>query len=323
MVSDISNSASSEASFGNRPTVGLLGLGNMGDAVASRLAQRFQVLAYDPDTARCESAARTHGITTVATPEDVRADIVVLSLPRPQISLDMIDVVTQTGVQNGLVIETSTVNPSDAQRMHQRALSRSWSFIDAAILSGVGQMYQGTATLLVGGTQNDLDRAEPVLSALSTTQRRFGGVGTGMAAKVINNAVAHAVMVVLVEAGALAVASGLKSGDIPDLLMGPDAGLTRPLTHRYVERILRADYEGGMPTEAARKDSVLALELAQQSGVPLFAIQGAHSAYEIAVGNGLGRSDYSSIAQLWQEWTGRSMTDSAIQSADPMEGQQQ
>ena len=62
-----------------------------------------------------------------------------------------------------------------------------------------------------------------------------------------------------------------------------------------------------MPTEAARKDSTLALALAQTSGVPLFAIQGAHTVYELALAGGLGRLDYASIAQLWEGWTKRSL----------------
>ena len=60
-----------------------------------------------------------------------------------------------------------------------------------------------------------------------------------------------------------------------------------------------------MPTEAARKDSVLALRLAQEAGVPLFAIHAAHIPYELAVANGLGREDYAALAKLWEQWTGR------------------
>jgi len=177
--------------------------------------------------------------------------------------------------------------------------------VDGAILSGVAQMAAGRSTLLVGGKAEDLDRATGVFEALAPRVLRFGDVGSGMAAKVINNAVAHAVMVILVEAGAMAAASGVAQDDLANLLADPDAGLLRPLTHRFVERVLRADYEGGMPTEAARKDSTLALALAQTGGVPLFAIQGAHTVYELALADGLGRLDYASIAKLWEGWTNR------------------
>ena len=79
-------------------------------------------------------------------------------------------------------------------------------------------------------------------------------------------------------------------------------GLHRPLTYRYAERIRQGDYAGGMPLDAARKDSVLALQLAQTLGVPLFAIQGSHSVYDIAAAAGYGRDDYAAVAKLWADW---------------------
>src|SRR5438105_3603940 len=99
-------------------------------------------------------------------------------------------------------------------------------------------------------------------------QRVLGDVGAGMAMKVINNAVAHAVYVVLSEALAMAEANGIALPTFTEILSGADAGLLRPLNHRIAERVATGDFEGGMPVDAARKDSELALELAQASGLP-------------------------------------------------------
>ena len=143
---------------------------------------------------------------------------------------------------------------------------------------------------------------QPVLDAIATKQTYFGESGAGAAAKVINNAVAHAVMVVVAEAGALATASGVSCEKLIALLSDKQMGLHRPLTYRYAERIVQDDYAGGMPLDAARKDSVLALQLAQTLGVPLFAIQGAHSVYDMAAAAGYGRDDYAAVAKLWADW---------------------
>jgi 3-hydroxyisobutyrate dehydrogenase-like beta-hydroxyacid dehydrogenase len=62
-----------------------------------------------------------------------------------------------------------------------------------------------------------------------------------------------------------------------------------------------------MPTEAARKDSTLALALAQSHRVPSLAFQAAHTVYELAAAQGYGRFDYAAIAKLWEHWTGRSL----------------
>ena len=121
-----------------------------------------------------------------------------------------------------------------------------------------------------------------------------------MAAKVINNAVAHAEMVVLCEAAALAAAEGIALDDLRALLEQDDAGVKRPLSGRLAGRVRERRYDGGMPTEAARKDSTLALEMARAGGVPLFAMQAADTVYELALRAGLARKDYASIATLWE-----------------------
>jgi 3-hydroxyisobutyrate dehydrogenase-like beta-hydroxyacid dehydrogenase len=300
------------------PPVSLCGLGNMGHAVAGRLAARGPVLGFDLDAERRRAAAADHGVTIV---DDLAglaaADVIVLSLPTPAASLAVLRTLVPHLRPGTVIVETSTVNPTDMAAEQACVAGAGAGIIDAAILSGVAPMVAGTTTLLVGGEDEHVDAVRPVLAALTPNIVRFGPLGSGMAAKVINNAVAHAVMVVLVEAGALAAATGVSGEDLVALLSGPDAGLTRPLTHRFAERVLRGDYEGGMPTDAARKDSTLALALAQDTAVPLFAVQAAHTVYELAVSQGLGRSDYAAIATLWEQWTGRSMGDAPATAAVP------
>ena len=57
-----------------------------------------------------------------------------------------------------------------------------------------------------------------------------------------------------------------------------------------------------MSVTNARKDSCLALETAQQLGVPLFAISASHTPYEIAEVSGLGDADYAVLSTLWEDW---------------------
>ncbi len=288
-------------------TVGLCGLGNMGYAIAGRLATRHRVLGTDIDPNRLTAAVDDHGVVPATGLGD--ADVVLLSLPSPSVSLDVATDLAGTLRPGSVVVETSTVNPSDIARTARVLDQAGVRLVDAAILSGVAQMAAGESTLLLGGDDADLDRVEPYLAPLARTSARLGPLGAGMAAKVINNAVAHAVMVVLAEAGALAAATGVPRARLAELLANPEAGLLRPLTHRFAERVLHTGYEGGMPTEAARKDSTLALAMAQETGVPLFATQAAHTVYDLGVAEGLGRLDYASIARLWEDWTGRPLAD--------------
>ena len=287
--------------------IALVGLGQMGLPIAKRLATEFDVLAFDISAERRALADENERITTTENLDELAAcSVIVLSLPNPAVSLDVLSQMLPHFKGGSLVVETSTVLPQDVREEQRMLESAGVRVVDAAVLSGVAQMESGNATLLVGGASADIDEAAPVLSALGGAGvERFGELGTGMAAKVVNNGVAHAVMVVLVEAFALARAEGVDLNDIAAMLNREDGGLQRPLNHRIMDRMASGDFTGGMPLDAARKDSTLALAMAQQARTPLFATQAAQTVYDIAASLGLGREDYSAVAKLWEEWTGR------------------
>lgn len=289
--------------------IALVGLGQMGLPIAARLATTFDVLAFDILAERRELAAANERVATTDDLEQLTAaDVVVLSLPNPAISKDVLTTLSGRLAPGTTVIETSTVLPADVRDCQRLVESAQVRIVDAAVLSGVAQMEQGNATLLVGGEDVDLDAVSSVLEVMGGGGvQRFGGLGAGMAAKVVNNGVAHAVMVVLVEAFAMAEAEGVSLEAIAGMLDREDGGLQRPLNHRIMQRMADGDFAGGMPLEAARKDSTLALAMAQSSGTPLFATQAAQTVYDVASRQGMGRMDYSSIAQLWEGWTGRSL----------------
>jgi len=284
------------------PAVGVVGLGNMGGVLAGRLARSGPVVGFDAAAEARDRASADEGIAIAEDAAAVAAavDVLVLSLPRPEASRAVLEEALAPLGAGGLVIETSTIGPADARAAHALAAERGAGYVDAAILSGVEQVRDGTSAFLVGGEADDVERAEPVLRRVCERVFRFGGPGTGMAAKVVNNAVAHAEMVVLAEAAALAAAEGIALDDLCALLEQDDAGVKRPLSGRLAGRVREGRYDGGMPTEAARKDSALALDMARAGGVPLFAMQAADSVYELALRSGLARKDYASIATLWE-----------------------
>lgn len=284
-------------------TIGVIGLGNVGSVMANRLAQSgLQVYGYDIRTDRQGALAGT-SITLLDSIEQVamHSDVLILSLPSPEISRDVARHAAPHLHAGAVLVETSTVTSKDITRLAIELSEFPIEVVDAAIIGGVANLARGEITFLIGGDPAAIKRVHSILSVLASDVWMLGPLGAGMAAKVINNAVAHAVMVVLVEAGALARATGVSLDAFYDL-MARESGLMRPLTYRFQQLVRHSRYEGGMSTDNARKDSLLALATAQAEGIPLFAIQAAHTVFEMASQQGLGRLDYASIATLWEKW---------------------
>jgi len=283
--------------------VGIIGLGNAGSALATALSGKRPLYGYDINAQRRQVVAHLPIEVTasiVALGSQVKA--VVLSLPKPEISRATVAELLAADSVPDLIIETSTITPKVAQELDRMCQASKVSFVDAAIAGGVAGMAAGSTTFLVGGSEGDYAKAHPILDAMSETVMHLGPVGTGMGAKVVINAVLHALMVVLIEAGAMASKQGIPMPTLIDILRREE-GLLRPLTHRVQERMLSGDYQGGMSVSNARKDSALALEMAQELGVPLYAIQASHTPYEIAAASGMGDLDYAALATLWEGWS--------------------
>jgi 3-hydroxyisobutyrate dehydrogenase-like beta-hydroxyacid dehydrogenase len=284
--------------------VGIVGLGNAGSAMATALSGKMSLIGFDIDPGRRQAVAHL-ALDCAASLADLarRAEIVVLSLPHPDISKRTVADLVASAPHPALIIETSTVTHAVAQELQALCQPHGVGFIDAAIANGVASMAAGKITFLVGGVPDDVAKAEPVLKAMAESIMHLGPVGAGMGAKIVINAVMHAVMVVLIEAGAMATMLGLPMQTLVNLLKR-DEGLMRPLTHRVQERMMQGNYAGGMSVSNARKDSTLALATAQELGLPLYAILASHTPYEIAEAVGMGQLDYAALATLWEQWTG-------------------
>lgn len=288
--------------------VGLIGLGNAGLALAKAVARKFAVIGYDRDEGRCK-LAEAAGVEVASGARAVaeRCDVLMLCLPNPSISRVVLAEIGTAALERKLVMENSTVGPDDIEAMLCITAPAHARVMEAAILGGVQKLAAGEGTFLVGAADADFAEARPILEAAAEKIFHLGPLGNGMRVKLVCNGVAHAVMVVLIEAAALAAAQGIPMETFYEL-MRRDSGLTRPLTHRFFERILKQDFEGGMTIANAHKDSALILDVARTLGVPLFATAAAHAPYEIALGkekrSGQTPQDYASISKLWEEWVG-------------------
>jgi 3-hydroxyisobutyrate dehydrogenase len=193
------------------PTIGFIGLGNMGGPMAANLVKAGEhVLGFDTVAAARDASARD-GVQIVAnaasTVDD--ADIVITMLPAGEHVLSVWNDVVPHARQGTLFIDCSTIDVESARRAHKLAAERGIATLDAPVSGGVGGAKAATLTFMVGGSQHAFARGKPVLERLGKRVVHCGEAGNGQVAKICNNMILGVSMIAVSEAFVLGEKLGL------------------------------------------------------------------------------------------------------------------
>ncbi|MEU6007934.1 nuclear transport factor 2 family protein [Streptomyces sp. NPDC047453] len=184
-------------------TVAVLGLGRMGAAIATRLAdQDWDVIGWTRSGRHVAGA-----VETTRDPNDavVKADITVLALFDGRACRQVVDRIRPSLRPDTIVLNTSTIAPAEASTL---ARQLGPSYVHAPVLGSVPAVVAGTLRILAAGDRDALDRVEPVLRALGTV-RPVDDAATAAALKLVaNSSLAGAV---------LALRDSLRQADALDL----------------------------------------------------------------------------------------------------------
>lgn len=200
---------------------GLIGLGLMGRGMGLSLLRAGHALGIVAhrrrDTAEELCAS---GAWQAADPAQLAAacDVLVLCLPSVEATESVL--FGPQGVLSGahaglLVVECSTLLPAAGRDFAQRLAAAQIGFVDAPVTRGPAEAVAGRLNALVGGPPEAVERATAVLSAFCERTFRFGAVGQGYAAKLVNNFLAFSNLVAVAEAVHTAHEAGL---DLHELL---------------------------------------------------------------------------------------------------------
>lgn len=195
------------------PRVALLGTGRMGSAIATRLAD-LQPVLWNRTRARAEALAVG---TVVSTPaEAVRdADLVISSLTGAEALVATFESPdgALSAASDQLFVEMSTAGPDAEIDLAAKVRRTGSRMLDAPILGPPTGILAGTGTILVGGEEEDLDRARVVLDRLGEV-RYVGPLGSAARLKLVANTMLGAVTVAAAELQVAGEASGLSGEDV-------------------------------------------------------------------------------------------------------------
>ena len=281
--------------------VGFIGLGRMGTPMAAHLARAGFALTVHNRSARSMTAfAAEHGAATAPDPATLAAasDIVITMLADDDALRDVMT--GPTGILAGLepgslVIDMGTVGRQVILELAEQVAARGSDLIDAPV-SGVPKVAaEGRLVIMVGAEAPVLERARPILEAMSERIIPLGPVGTGAAMKVAINAAIHGLNQAVSEALVLAERAGIDRTTAYEVFVA--GALSGPFV---INRRQVFEHPGVGPQpfslRLAVKDLRLALELADEVGAPLEQAELNKDVLERAVAAGFGDLDESAVA---------------------------
>ncbi len=288
--------------------IGFLGLGIMGSRMAANLARAgFELSVWTHTPGKAARWAAEHGAHALDTPAKVaRASDIVVSMvvDGEQVASVLLGPHGAVeGAHKGLLcVDMSTIAPSDTRRIGAELASRDVGMIDAPVTGSSPRAEDGTLTIMVGGEQQEIARAQAVLAAMGRLVVHVGRLGDGQAVKLINNALAAANATAVAEALVLASAQEL---DIDALLRVLAAGSGGSAQLELKSAPMRGhDYEPLFKTAHMLKDVRLCLDEAQAAGVPVPSASHARDVLVATVGRGYGEQDYAAIIEAVEGFAG-------------------
>jgi 3-hydroxyisobutyrate dehydrogenase len=199
-----------------------------------------------------------------------------------------------------LLVDSSTIDVDTARAVAQAAAVKVFAMIDAPVSGGVAGAQAATLTFMVGGTDDAFARARPVLASMGKTIVHAGGVGNGQAAKICNNMILGASMIVVSEAFLLAEKLGLdaqKLFDISSKSSGQCWSMTSycPVPGLVPTSPANRDYKAGFTAAMMLKDLKLAQAAARATHATTPLGAGAAAVYERFIESGDSSVDFSGI----------------------------
>jgi 3-hydroxyisobutyrate dehydrogenase len=281
--------------------VAFLGLGRMGAPMAGRLsAAGHDLVVWSRTPAHAEALAGQAQLAASPADAGSKAEVAVTMLTDGGAVEEV--VLAREGLAEGLaqgtlLIDMSTTGPAPARRVAKALEERGVGFVDAPVAGSVGPAAEGTLAIMVGGSDEAVGRARPLLEALGDPERTWhvGPVGAGQAAKLMLNLVLGGVTAAVAEGYILGRVLGLSPDTALDVLEGASVATQTVRSKR--DKLRGGDYgDPGFRLALMHKDLRLALEAARAARANLPTTERVAELFAGAKGRGLADQDYAAVA---------------------------
>lgn len=286
-----------------------LGLGAIGRPMAARIAAAGHSLSVWNRTAeRAAEFARDHKARQASSPADaVRGAQIVITCfstsPDVYSILDGPDGLL-AGVERGaVVVDCTSGDPGTSKRIAQRLAERGAEYIDAPVSGGTSGAEKGTLTVMVGGSEDALNKAKPVIEAFGQKIVHCGAVGAGDTVKAVNQAFLAIHILSAAEGLATLVKEGVDPAKALEVI-NSSSGRSNSSMNLIPERVLTRAFPRTFRLALLEKDIGIAAAMARENKVPAPVTQLTADIFRIARGE-LGEvADHVEVVKLVEQWAG-------------------
>jgi 3-hydroxyisobutyrate dehydrogenase-like beta-hydroxyacid dehydrogenase len=201
-----------------------------------------------------------------------------------------------------IVISMSTIDPLVAKRLADLLGARGVAMLDAPVSGGTERANSGELSVIVGGPAETFEACRDLFKAMGTKIFHVGGLGQGLAMKLVNNMLVQVNMVAVAEALVLGVKAGLDPKTIYEVVRVSTG--TSSAFERGAARMLARDFSPAGTVDISFKDQELETAFAKQLGAPLLLANVSQQVYQMARAAGLGKQDGTAIIQVLERLAG-------------------
>lgn len=285
--------------------IAVIGLGQMGGAIAARLhSQGLAVVGYDSSASARQGFAARGGAVTGSIAEAVsQSEVVLTSLPN---AAAVRAVWTGAGglessvAAGTLCIELSSIDPQTMKAVGESLAARGAELVDCPVSGSPQEALEGKLVLIAGGESAAVDRARPILTQLGQTVRYAGPIGAAKVVKIVNNMMSMANILAASEAFALGEKAGVESEVLLDIL-SVSGGRSSQFLKRFPWAV-KKDFAPRFKMELGEKDLSLGVDLGRAVGMPTPMASLTRELYALAMAQGLRGKDIVALLQMYEQW---------------------
>lgn len=284
--------------------IGFIGLGIMGRPMALNILKAgFSVKAFDlsEESRRAvTSAGAVEAVSPLAAAEG--SDVIITMLPNAAIVRNVL--FGEQGIVQGLkegavVIDMSSVSPSDSIYCADELKKAGALFLDAPVSGGEPKAVDGTLAIMVGGEEQALEKAMPVLQAMAADVTHVGGSGSGSTTKLANQILVNVTIAAMSEAVVLASKAGVDIGKMYQAIRGGLAGST--VLDAKIPLILERNFEPGGRIDINMKDLTNVVQAGHDLGVPMTLSSDVLEMFHALKTDGKAGHDHAGLIQYYEK----------------------